>query len=324
MCTAEVRNVNVWPSICVERTGCHAGGLLYCRRDWCTSLNRHHEEIKLGGYIEAESQDVVQEFTFLVANKDINKSAFAFQWTNYIHGWQDRWVVLKNNTLSYYKSQDETEYGCRGSLCLSKAVITVSISESSLQSGTLSFLCFSTSFICQQNIVDLQFFVLKRSRKFVQHRPFQTSQKNECVVCARRRFAQREEPPLAVEASRRQNLLRHTSTAVRDLRGHAVNLYLNCKCGHRPPVWLFTCSFSPFSVLLWFNPPFRTSRAAWHCGVQAFWLHALSNHSGFISPRRMMCFVAYEWKRSDWQISCTEERPNPKPLYCLRGYRRTG
>uniref|UniRef100_A0A3B5MIQ9 PH domain-containing protein n=1 Tax=Xiphophorus couchianus TaxID=32473 RepID=A0A3B5MIQ9_9TELE len=48
------------------------------------------------------------------------------KWTNYIHGWQDRWVVLKNNTLSYYKSQDETEYGCRGSLCLSKAVITVS------------------------------------------------------------------------------------------------------------------------------------------------------------------------------------------------------
>uniref|UniRef100_A0A671QT68 Ceramide transfer protein n=1 Tax=Sinocyclocheilus anshuiensis TaxID=1608454 RepID=A0A671QT68_9TELE len=46
------------------------------------------------------------------------------KWTNYIHGWQDRWVVLKNNTLSYYKSQDEREYGCRGSLCLSKAVIT--------------------------------------------------------------------------------------------------------------------------------------------------------------------------------------------------------
>lgn len=38
-------------------------------------------------------------------------------------------MVLKNNTLSYYKSQDETEYGCRGSLCLSKAVITVSTIE---------------------------------------------------------------------------------------------------------------------------------------------------------------------------------------------------
>ncbi|XP_006006673.1 ceramide transfer protein isoform X2 [Latimeria chalumnae] len=46
------------------------------------------------------------------------------KWTNYIHGWQDRWVALKNNTLSYYKSEDETEYGCRGSICLSKAVIT--------------------------------------------------------------------------------------------------------------------------------------------------------------------------------------------------------
>ncbi|XP_062340058.1 LOW QUALITY PROTEIN: ceramide transfer protein-like [Osmerus eperlanus] len=46
------------------------------------------------------------------------------KWTNYIHGWQDRWVMLKNNTLSYYKSQDEREFGCRGSLCLSKAVIT--------------------------------------------------------------------------------------------------------------------------------------------------------------------------------------------------------
>ncbi|XP_041757160.1 ceramide transfer protein isoform X1 [Coregonus clupeaformis] len=46
------------------------------------------------------------------------------KWTNYIHGWQNRWVVLKNNTLSYYKSEDEREYGCRGSLCLSKAFIT--------------------------------------------------------------------------------------------------------------------------------------------------------------------------------------------------------
>ncbi|XP_048875031.1 ceramide transfer protein-like [Brienomyrus brachyistius] len=51
-------------------------------------------------------------------------SGILSKWTNYIHGWQDRWVVLKNNTLSYYKSQDEREYGCRGSLCLSKAVIT--------------------------------------------------------------------------------------------------------------------------------------------------------------------------------------------------------
>uniref|UniRef100_A0A8C1N2U2 Ceramide transfer protein n=1 Tax=Cyprinus carpio TaxID=7962 RepID=A0A8C1N2U2_CYPCA len=46
------------------------------------------------------------------------------KWTNYIHGWQDRWIVLKGNIFSYYRSADEKEYGCRGSICLSKAVIT--------------------------------------------------------------------------------------------------------------------------------------------------------------------------------------------------------
>ncbi|XP_067294297.1 ceramide transfer protein isoform X2 [Pseudorasbora parva] len=46
------------------------------------------------------------------------------KWTNYIHGWQDRWIALKGNILSYYRSADEKEFGCRGSICLSKAVIT--------------------------------------------------------------------------------------------------------------------------------------------------------------------------------------------------------
>ncbi|XP_066148344.1 ceramide transfer protein [Euwallacea fornicatus] len=45
------------------------------------------------------------------------------KWTNYIHGWQDRYIVLKNGTLSYYKSEHERGYGCRGALSLAKAVI---------------------------------------------------------------------------------------------------------------------------------------------------------------------------------------------------------
>lgn len=47
------------------------------------------------------------------------------KWTNYIHGWQDRYIVLKNGTLSYYKSEQERGYGCRGALSLAKAVIKV-------------------------------------------------------------------------------------------------------------------------------------------------------------------------------------------------------
>ncbi|KAG8288707.1 Collagen type IV alpha-3-binding protein [Homalodisca vitripennis] len=35
------------------------------------------------------------------------------KWTNYIHGWQRRFIVLKDGTLSYYKSEQETGFGCR-------------------------------------------------------------------------------------------------------------------------------------------------------------------------------------------------------------------
>jgi len=49
------------------------------------------------------------------------------KWTNYIHGWQDRYIVLKNGTISYYKSEQEAAVGCRGAVSLSKAVISVCI-----------------------------------------------------------------------------------------------------------------------------------------------------------------------------------------------------
>lgn len=47
------------------------------------------------------------------------------KWTNYIHGWQDRFIVLKDSTLSYYKSELESNLGCRGALSLKKAKVKV-------------------------------------------------------------------------------------------------------------------------------------------------------------------------------------------------------
>ena len=47
------------------------------------------------------------------------------KWTNYIHGWQTRFIVLKNGTLSYYKSEHDSGFGCRGSISLYKANIKV-------------------------------------------------------------------------------------------------------------------------------------------------------------------------------------------------------
>uniref|UniRef100_A0A8C4R2M6 PH domain-containing protein n=1 Tax=Eptatretus burgeri TaxID=7764 RepID=A0A8C4R2M6_EPTBU len=47
------------------------------------------------------------------------------KWTNYLHGWQDRFVVLRGQALSYYKSEGEIHIGCRGSIALQRAFITV-------------------------------------------------------------------------------------------------------------------------------------------------------------------------------------------------------
>lgn len=47
------------------------------------------------------------------------------KWTNYLHGWQSRFLVLRDGTLSYYKSEFDTGYGCRGSVSIAKASVEV-------------------------------------------------------------------------------------------------------------------------------------------------------------------------------------------------------
>eukprot|EP00041_Stephanoeca_diplocostata_P020049 m.439955 g.439955 ORF g.439955 m.439955 type:complete len:796 (+) comp21460_c0_seq1:344-2731(+) len=44
------------------------------------------------------------------------------KWTNYIHGWQSRWVVLKDGQLSYFRSKSESEI-CRSTVDLAVARI---------------------------------------------------------------------------------------------------------------------------------------------------------------------------------------------------------
>lgn len=58
------------------------------------------------------------------------------KWTNYLHGWQDRHIVLKEGALSYYKSENDTAFGCRGAVSLARASVTVSVL---LHLPTLSF-----------------------------------------------------------------------------------------------------------------------------------------------------------------------------------------
>lgn len=48
-----------------------------------------------------------------------------WKWTNYWSGWQPRWFVLDNGVLAYYKSQEEVNQGCKGSIKMSVCEIIV-------------------------------------------------------------------------------------------------------------------------------------------------------------------------------------------------------
>ncbi|KAM3963451.1 pleckstrin homology domain-containing family A member 3 [Aphomia sociella] len=48
-----------------------------------------------------------------------------WKWTNYWNGWQTRWFILDNGILSYYKSQEEVNQGCKGSVKVSVCQINV-------------------------------------------------------------------------------------------------------------------------------------------------------------------------------------------------------
>ncbi|KAI3386183.1 hypothetical protein SNEBB_002709 [Seison nebaliae] len=54
---------------------------------------------------------------------NIVKSGILLKWTNYLLGWQERFFVLCNGTLAYYKSDSEMKYGCRGAVSLLTADI---------------------------------------------------------------------------------------------------------------------------------------------------------------------------------------------------------
>lgn len=50
-----------------------------------------------------------------------------FKWTNYLHGWQERYLVLRHGFFNYYKNEFDITVGCRGALSVQQAVIQVYI-----------------------------------------------------------------------------------------------------------------------------------------------------------------------------------------------------
>lgn len=78
------------------------------------------------------------------------------KWTNYIHGWQDRFIILKDGTLSYYRSEQELSFGCRGSISILKAKIRVSVSLNTLNFFNKAYMSLNY-FILVLKLIDAWF-----------------------------------------------------------------------------------------------------------------------------------------------------------------------
>lgn len=69
-------------------------------------------------------QTTVEDESLSDSEENITElKGYLLKWVNYIHGWQTRFIVLKDSTLTYYKSAVDSDFGCRGAICLEKAVI---------------------------------------------------------------------------------------------------------------------------------------------------------------------------------------------------------
>lgn len=86
--------------------------------DEVEALRLNNEEIE---YMEAELDGDDDDGSDGVVVAELQGTLS--KWTNYIHGWQTRFIVLKDGTLSYYKSEQDSGFGCRGSISLYKANI---------------------------------------------------------------------------------------------------------------------------------------------------------------------------------------------------------
>ena len=72
-----------------------------------------------------DENELEDEATASPVQREISYEGTLSKWTNYLHGWQSRYLVLRDGTLSYYKSQYDTGFGCRGSVSISKAAVEV-------------------------------------------------------------------------------------------------------------------------------------------------------------------------------------------------------
>ncbi|GBB85561.1 hypothetical protein RclHR1_12050006 [Rhizophagus clarus] len=67
--------------------------------------------------------------TTLESNQPPKLKGYLNKWTNYAGGYKNRWFVLENCILSYFKNQDDAGNSCRGSINMKIAKISIDSSD---------------------------------------------------------------------------------------------------------------------------------------------------------------------------------------------------
>ena len=75
--------------------------------------------------VSATDEDEVDLEELNLESQLPEKCGVLSKWTNYMNGWQDRFFIVKQGAIAYYKSEEDMAVGCRGTVSLSKAAISV-------------------------------------------------------------------------------------------------------------------------------------------------------------------------------------------------------
>ncbi len=92
-------------------------------------VNSNEEQEKVSFTSDEDDENEQDDFSLSEQSLPIkppSKLGPLSKWTNYLQGWQDRYVVVKDGILSYYKSHFDLQFGCRGSISLHKVRLLVS------------------------------------------------------------------------------------------------------------------------------------------------------------------------------------------------------
>lgn len=116
-------------------------GLRTSASDGTDQAQNESSDVKvLVGGSGSMSEDEEEEDEFDIRTSVVSKRGTLSKWTNYLHGWQDRYFVIADGILSYYKSEFDTNYGCRGSVSVQRATILVSCDTAKVKLNNYPFL----------------------------------------------------------------------------------------------------------------------------------------------------------------------------------------